>query len=53
MCSSARPWRFKSIGKRSGRAVIKNHKILPRFRVSPMNEAIEAKTRFWVPESPC
>ena len=27
--------------------------MLPRLRVSPMKAAIWAKTRFWVPESPC
>ncbi len=27
--------------------------MLPRLRVSPMKAAICAKTRFWVPESPC
>ena len=40
------------MGSRSGRAVIRNQRILPRFRVSAMKLAIEANTLFWVPESP-
>ncbi len=40
------------MGSRSGRQVMRNQRIWPRLRVSPMNAAIWAKTRFWVPESP-
>ena len=50
-CSSARPWRFKSTGTRSGRLVIRNQITLPRRRVSPMNSASEANTRSETPES--
>src|SRR5205823_2058806 len=51
MCSSARPWRFRSTGTRSGRLVIRNQITFPRRRVSPMNAASDANTRSETPES--
>ena len=52
MCTSARPWRFKSIGSRSGRAVSSIQMMRPRYFVSPICDAIMPNTRLDVPESP-
>ena len=40
------------MGSRSGRAVIKNQTIFPRYCVLPMKDAMEPNTRLLVPESP-
>src|SRR2546430_1042411 len=43
-CSSARPWRFRSTGTRSGLLVMRNQITLPRRRVSPMKASSQANT---------
>ena len=43
MCTSARPWRLRSIGSRSGRAVSSIQMMRPRYCVSPICAAIIAE----------
>src|SRR5260370_34505932 len=52
MCSSARPWRFRSTGNRSGRQVRRKQITLPLYSLFPMNCAIWANTRLPTPLSP-